>query len=184
MNNIPLITFCILLIGGGLAEYTAMMYTGTLKRKHTKEWTCYAVVIPYKAMLCATIIEHIILKTHPAMALTITGGIIALIGIIIRVRGHIELNGAFSQYVEKTENQQIVQTGMYARIRHPMYIGSILLFIGMPLVLAATWAWIFSVAGIVGIFIRIRKEEKFLAQELPGYREYMEKTWRLVPHIF
>ena len=184
MNVIPVITFCVLLIGDGFAEYAAMLYTGTLKRKHTKEWTCYVVVMPFKAMLCATIIEHIVFKTHPALALTITGGIMAATGIIIRVYGHIELNGAFSQYVEKTENQQIVQSGMYATIRHPMYIGSILLFIGMPLVLAATWAWIFSVAGIVGIFIRIRKEEKFLAQELPGYREYMQKTWRLVPHIF
>jgi protein-S-isoprenylcysteine O-methyltransferase Ste14 len=65
-----------------------------------------------------------------------------------------------------------------------MCVGSILLFIGMRLVVAATWAWIFSALGMVGIIVRIRKEEAFLATELAGYEEYTENTWRLLPYVY
>jgi protein-S-isoprenylcysteine O-methyltransferase Ste14 len=65
-----------------------------------------------------------------------------------------------------------------------MYVGTILLFIGMPLVVGVTWAWIFSALGMGGILLRIRKEEQFLSTELVGYREYMRNTWRLLPYVF
>lgn len=64
-----------------------------------------------------------------------------------------------------------------------MYLGTILLFVGIPFVLGATWAWGFSALGVVGTAVRTRKEEALLAQELPGYREYMQRTWRLLPHV-
>ena len=184
LANIPLFAFGGLLLGQTLAEYAAMLRTGTLRRKHRREWTYYAVAIPFKAMLGATIAEHIGLQTHPTSTMVAAGSILAAGGIIVRVRAHLELDGAFSQYVEKSESQRLVQSGMYAKIRHPMYIGSILLFAGMPLVLAARWAWIFSGLGMVGIIIRIRKEEDFLVRELPGYREYTQRTWRLMPHMY
>ena len=101
----------------------------------------------------------------------------------IRVLGHLELHGALSQYVKKADGQSLVESGMYAKVRHPMYLGSLLLFVGIPLVLGATWAWGFSALGVVGIAVRIRGEEAFLAQELPGYREYMQRTWRRLPHV-
>ena len=105
-------------------------------------------------------------------------------GTIFRVWCHFELDGAFSPYIEKTKNQRIIRSGLYAKVRHPMYIGSILNCIGPPLILAAKWAWCFSILGIIGIIIRIYKEEAFLAKEFPGYLEYMSKTWRLIPYIY
>ena len=65
-----------------------------------------------------------------------------------------------------------------------MYVGSILLFLGLPLALAAESAWLFSTLGLAGIRLRIHKEEAFLIRELPGYREYTQKTWRLEPHVY
>ena len=166
------------------AECAAMARTRTLWRKHKPEWTYYTVAIPFKGMIAVSLIEHVSCQTQPSLAAVVAGCFLAAAGIIIRVWGHLELDGAFSQYVEKRDGQKLVRSGIYARIRHPMYVGSIFLFIGMPLVVTATWAWVFSCCGIVGIFLRIRKEEAFLAAKLPGYKEYMQNTWRLLPFIY
>jgi len=184
MDNIPLYLFAALLLAQAAGEYAAMLRTRTLRRKHKREWTYYAVVIPFKAMIAASIVEHVSSQTQPSVSAVIAGSLLAAGGVIVRVRGHLELNGAFSQYVEKSAGQKLVESGMYVKIRHPMYVGSILLFIGMPLVIGATWAWIFSVLGMVGIIIRIRKEEAFLTKELAGYREYAQRTWRLLPYVY
>lgn len=184
MIEAPFVVFLALLLGQMAAEYSAMLWTGALRRKHRREWTCYAVALPFKAMICAAIVEHVVLHTQPAMIAIVAGSVLAGAGIVIRAVGHFELGSGFSPYVEKGEGQKLVESGMYARIRHPMYTGSILIFLGMPLVLAVWSAWLFSALGLAGILIRMRKEEAFLSKELPGYREYLKKTWRLVPYIY
>lgn len=184
MGSIPLFAFVGLLLAEVAGEYAAMARTETLWRKHEREWTFYVVAIPFKAMIAASIVEHISTHTQPSIPAVISGSLLAAAGIVVRVCGHLQLNGAFSQYVEKRPGQRLVQSGMYTKIRHPMYVGSIFLFIGMPLVVAAKWAWVLSAVGMVGIIFRIRKEETFLARELVGYREYMRNTWRLLPYVF
>ena len=184
MNDYPLAVFIALLLGQGIAEYAAMLRTGTLKRKRKREWTYYVVAVPYKAMFLAAIVEHIEFGTHPTTPMMLAGIFLATAGIAVRVVCHLELAGAFSQYVQKFEGQKLIHSGMYATIRHPMYLGVILLLVGMPLVLAVRFTWLLCPIGLVGLIIRIRKEEALLIRELPGYREYTERTWRLVPHIY
>jgi protein-S-isoprenylcysteine O-methyltransferase Ste14 len=82
--------------------------------------------------------------------------------------------------VEK--DQPLVTTGLYGIVRHPMYSGSVVMMIGMPLALGSYWALLIAVATLVLLVIRIVDEEKMLAQELTGYRDYMQKVhYRLVP---
>ena len=184
MGNIPLCTLVGLLLADAVGEYAAMLRTGTLWRKHKREWTYFAVAIPFKAMIAVSLVESISARTQPSVAAWIAGSLLATAGIIIRVCGHLQLDGAFSQYVEKGPGQKLVQSGMYTSIRHPMYVGTILLFIGMPLVVGVTWAWILSALGMGGVLLRIRKEEHFLSAELSGYSEYMRNTWCLLPYVY
>ena len=82
--------------------------------------------------------------------------------------------------VEK--DQPLVTTGLYGVVRHPMYSGSVVMMIGMPLALGSYWALLVAVAALVLLVIRIVDEEKMLSQELTGYRDYMQKVhYRLVP---
>lgn len=182
--QITLWIFVALVLGQMLAEYVAMLRTGTLRRKHQREWTYLAVAIPYKAMIAAALVECLGRSTRPSLTMVCAGALLSLAGIAIRVRGHFDLAGAFSAYVETSENHQLIRSGMYARVRHPMYVGSILLFVGLPLVLGAKVAWIFSALGIVGALIRIPREEAFLQRIFPEYRDYMQHTWRLFPYIY
>jgi len=82
--------------------------------------------------------------------------------------------------VEK--DQPLVTTGLYGIVRHPMYAGSVVMMIGMPLALGSYWALLVAVAALVLLVVRILDEEKMLSQELTGYRDYMQKVhYRLVP---
>ncbi len=82
--------------------------------------------------------------------------------------------------VEK--DQPLVTTGLYGIVRHPMYSGSVVMMIGMPLALGSYWALLVSAVALVLLVVRLLDEEKMLSQELTGYRDYMQKVhYRLVP---
>ena len=87
--------------------------------------------------------------------------------------------------LQDDRGQVVVQDGMYRRIRHPMYLGVIVGFLGTPLVLNSWWAMIPSVA-IVGLFVyRTYREDRMLMDGLAGYAEYSEKVkYRLLPGIW
>jgi protein-S-isoprenylcysteine O-methyltransferase Ste14 len=94
-------------------------------------------------------------------------------------------NSFASRVIEVEENQRVVTTGPYALVRHPMYlaIGVILAF--TPLALGSVWALLPFGLAILSLVARIRNEEEVLRRDLPGYREYMERTKRrLVPGIW
>ena len=87
--------------------------------------------------------------------------------------------------IQDDRGQVVVQEGIYLRIRHPMYLGIIVGFLGIPLVLSSWWAMIPSVV-IVGLFVyRTYLEDLMLIDGLAGYAEYTEKVrYRLLPGIW
>lgn len=94
-------------------------------------------------------------------------------------------NAYLSRTIEVQEGQQVVDTGLYGVVRHPMYMASCLLFLSIPLVLGSWWA--FAVFLIYpGLMVgRIRNEEAVLESGLPGYRAYKQKVrFRMIPFIW
>ncbi len=94
-------------------------------------------------------------------------------------------NSFGSATVEIGKDQKVISTGPYAIVRNPMYSSAAVYFIGMSLALGSYWGLIPAILTILGLVWRLFDEEKFLAQNLPGYREYCDKVhWRLIPGIF
>ena len=94
-------------------------------------------------------------------------------------------NTWLSRTIEVQEGQQVVSTGLYGIVRHPMYTVTLVLFLSMPLVLGSALAFIVFLAYPAIIVKRIRNEEEVLSRELTGYPEYMQKVrWRLIPFIW
>jgi len=90
-----------------------------------------------------------------------------------------------SATIEIAEDQKVISTGPYALVRHPMYAGGSLLFIGTSLALGSYWGLLAFVAVLPALIWRLLDEEKFLTQNLPGYVEYCAKVrWRLIPGVF
>jgi len=87
--------------------------------------------------------------------------------------------------MQKERGQRVVSTGPYAIVRHPMYSGATLLFLSGPLLLSSYLGLALGVLLIVTIAIRSLGEESMLKEELPGYREYMQRVrWRMIPFVF
>ncbi|UCG89948.1 MAG: isoprenylcysteine carboxylmethyltransferase family protein [Candidatus Heimdallarchaeota archaeon] len=94
-------------------------------------------------------------------------------------------NAYASKRIEVQEGQKVISTGPYAYVRHPMYIGFIIMTICFPIALGSFLAVPPALLVIIFIAIRATYEEKALIEELEGYREYMEKVrYRLIPKIW
>ena len=111
-------------------------------------------------------------------ALIILGGYLIFI-VVVRE------NEYAARTVEVEEDQQVISTGPYRLIRHPLYTGVLLIFIFSPLALGSYWALIAFIPLPVIVILRIFNEEKVLSTQLPGYMEYMQKVkYRLIPYIW
>lgn len=94
-------------------------------------------------------------------------------------------NSYASRVVEVDESQKVISTGLYSIVRHPMYLGVLIMYLPTPLALGSWWGLI-TMAGIpLALVLRILNEEKVLCRELPGYTEYCKKTkYRLIPFVW
>ena len=94
-------------------------------------------------------------------------------------------NTYLSRTIEVQENQKVIDTGLYGIVRHPMYSVTLLLFLAMPLVLGSIISFIIFLAYPFIIAARIKGEEKFLAEELEGYKEYQKRVkYKLIPFVW
>jgi protein-S-isoprenylcysteine O-methyltransferase Ste14 len=90
-----------------------------------------------------------------------------------------------SRTVEVASDQKVVSTGLYSVVRHPMYVGAMFLYLASPIALGSWWAFLPAALVVPTLIIRILNEEQVLQRDLPGYREYMQKTkYRLLPGIW
>ena len=87
--------------------------------------------------------------------------------------------------IQSDRGHQVVTTGPYRYVRHPMYVGTIFFGVCTPLFLGSWWA---LVPGglLAGLFVvRTALEDRTLREELPGYAEYAERVrYRLLPGVW
>jgi protein-S-isoprenylcysteine O-methyltransferase Ste14 len=95
------------------------------------------------------------------------------------------VNSYAAANVRVEEGQQVVDTGMYAWVRHPMYFGALFLIIGTPLALGSWYTLGLTPVFLVILYFRITSEEEVLVRDLIGYTEYQNKVkYRLVPFVW
>ncbi len=87
--------------------------------------------------------------------------------------------------IQSERSQYVIDTGVYGFVRHPMYLGASLMFPGGALLFGSVCGLLAALAEILLLVLRIFGEEKLLARDLNGYREYLKKVrYRLVPRIW
>src|SRR5262249_45088762 len=81
--------------------------------------------------------------------------------------------------------RRLISTGPYAFVRHPMYVGVLIMITGIPLALDALWGLAIIAAAAPALAWRINDEERLLRKQLPGYVEYAQNVrYRLVPYLW
>jgi protein-S-isoprenylcysteine O-methyltransferase Ste14 len=86
---------------------------------------------------------------------------------------------------QEQRHQRVIDSGVYSKVRHPMYAGFVPFIVGACLWLGSYAAALLAVIPIGIIALRIEIEERFLRQELDGYKAYTERTrYRLIPFLW
>ena len=94
-------------------------------------------------------------------------------------------NTYLSRTVEVQENQQVIDTGLYGIVRHPMYSATLFLFLSMGIILGSPYSFAILLFYIPIIAKRIKNEEKVLEEGLEGYSEYKARVkYKVIPFIW
>ena len=94
-------------------------------------------------------------------------------------------NTYLSRTIKVSDEQKVIDSGLYGIVRHPMYTATIFLFLSMPLILGSLIAFFIMLIYPFLIAFRAINEEKFLIKELKGYKEYTNKVkYRFIPYIW
>jgi protein-S-isoprenylcysteine O-methyltransferase Ste14 len=87
--------------------------------------------------------------------------------------------------IQSERGHRVIDTGPYALVRHPGYVGATLIFGGFALALDSYWALVPAGFVFAGLVLRTHWEDQTLAEELPGYRDYQARVrYRLVPGVW
>jgi protein-S-isoprenylcysteine O-methyltransferase Ste14 len=118
-------------------------------------------------------------------AVRYSGLVIYVVGIVLRLWPVFVLGPRFSPVVAIQRGHALVTTGIYARIRHPSYLGLLVTALGWALVFRSAIGVLLVLLIFPAIVARIEAEERFLAAEFgEPYAAYRARTWRLVPHLY
>ena len=116
----------------------------------------------------------------------IIGGLVLIPSAVLFLRSYMDnpyLSGLVR--IQEERNQRVITTGVYALVRHPMYLGAACLFAGAPLLMGSLAGIGSGVLLIVLLALRSIGEEKMLTDELDGYDEYKKKVkYRIIPFIW
>jgi len=128
--------------------------------------------------------DHRFSWSHVAAFPVIAADAAVLLGFLIQFRAFKE-NSFASAVVVIVPQQRLISTGPYAAVRHPMYVGALVVNFFTPVALGSWWALPFALAWLIVIRLRLLDEEDLLRQSLPGYEEYCQKVQhRLIPYIW
>ena len=142
------------------------------------------VYVLFSALLVFSALDHRFGWSPVPAAVSLTGDALVAIGLGIAIFTVIE-NRYAAATVTVEEGQKVVSTGLYGLVRHPMYMGAMIMIAGIPLALDSWWGLAVLIPYLFGVAFRIRDEERMLTNELNGYREYTQKVHhRLVPHVW
>lgn len=156
----------------------------TAEKEKTQKIIMLIASIGFIALLVVPALDHRFMWSRAPLLAVIAGDLLTALCFWIMFLVFRE-NSFTAATIQTFEDQKVIDTGPYAIVRHPMYAGGLLLFIGTPLALGSYWGLLVFVAVSPALIWRLLDEEKFLARNLPGYIEYCARVrWRLIPGLF
>ena len=123
---------------------------------------------------------------HFPFWLVLIGIITMITGLFICIVASAEIGRFATNALKFVSDHQLVKSGLYKYIRHPIYTGNILLFMGASITLSNMYVIIVVMCVLVPAYVyRIKIEEEMLLSTFKDeYRDYMRKTKKLIPFVF
>lgn len=143
-----------------------------------------AIVLSVIATLVVSALDHRFGWSQVPVWVIVLGNVFVFAGLSLAQLVVVQNSYAAATIVVE-DNQQLITTGLYGIVRHPMYSGTLIMMAGTPLALDSLWGLIAAAAALPALAARIADEESMLVDELAGYREYTTRVrHRLVPGVW
>ena len=125
-------------------------------------------------------------RIYHCNTLFVKGSLLTVTGLIIRVTSILKLKQQFTYTVTKIENHKLIETGLYKIIRHPGYLGQLIIFLGISTCLSNLLSILLMIIPVLmGYLNRINVEEKFMIEQMgQKYLDYQIRTKKLIPMIY
>ena len=114
------------------------------------------------------------------------GVVLTVMGLMIRIQSMLTLKQYFIYSVSQVENHELIETGLYKTIRHPGYLGQLMIFAGISTSLSNWLSILLMMIPItIGYIYRIKVEERFMIEQMgENYLNYQKRTKRIIPMIY
>lgn len=156
----------------------------TAERRPAQRFASIGYLLLFVLVAVVSALDHRFGWSTVPTSVVVLGLVLVTVGLGIAM-SVILVNSYAAATVTVEADQRVVSTGWYGFVRHPMYFGVLIMFIGSPLALDSLWGLAVLVPGLVVFAVRILDEEKLLRGELTGYDEYTEKVrYRLLPYVW
>ena len=156
----------------------------TAETRPVQRFAIVGTVVSVVAVLVLSALDHRFGWSQVPTSVIIVGLVLVAVGLVFAQLVVIQNNYAAATITVEAE-QKVVSTGLYGVVRHPMYVGALIMMAGTPLALDSYWGLVAIIPGVAVLALRILDEENMLREELDGYREYLEKVhYRLVPYVW
>jgi len=182
--------FCILFSVIVLEKIYAMLFRMRTKElfRVTQDWTSAAVGVSYSLAMYATITEFFGRGTGvTVLPAALFGGGLYLFAVALRYRAFDHLGRHWAVHVDRgtDSSNQLVRTGPYRLIRHPLYVGACLECLAVPLLLNSFWSLLFAAVVFCPLeVLRARFEEGFLFAAFgEAYRDYARDVPGFLPRL-
>jgi len=143
-----------------------------------------ATVALVVAVLVVSALDHRFGWSSVPVPVVWVGNVLVVVGLVLAQFVVIQ-NSYASANITVEADQPLVATGLYGVVRHPMYVGALIMMIGSPLALDSLWGVAVVLCAVPVLAARILDEEKLLTEQLNGYREYTTRVRaRLIPYVW
>jgi protein-S-isoprenylcysteine O-methyltransferase Ste14 len=141
-------------------------------------------ILAVVAVLIVSALDHRFGWSNVPTPVVIVGNVLVAVGLVLAQLVVIQ-NSYAGATITVEKGQKVVDNGLYGLVRHPMYVGTLIMMVGTPLALDSYWGLLAIAPALPILAARIEDEEKMLRQELDGYDEYTRKVrYRLVPGVW
>ena len=142
-------------------------------------------VLSQSVVLCAVVVGGLLCRDQwESNLLTLCGVLLLIVSAGCALAGALSLGGNLTPFPKPSGKTQLVQTGIYGLMRHPLYTAVFCGSVGWALLLRSWPALLAALVLAPLLDAKARWEERWLRQQFPGYGDYERRVRRFIPWLY